>query len=80
MLVLTRKRNQSIFINGNICVTVVDIRGNHVRLGIEAPDSVPIVREELLNSTSRTGRARGSEATVPPAAGRGEHAPRFLNH
>ena len=47
MLVLSRKKNESIIINGNIRVTVVGIRGNHVRVGIEAPGSVPIVREEL---------------------------------
>jgi carbon storage regulator len=47
MLVLTRKLNESIIINDDIRITVVGIRGNHVRLGIEAPDSVPIFREEL---------------------------------
>jgi carbon storage regulator len=47
MLVLSRKLNESIIINGNIRVTVVGIRGNHVRVGIEAPTSVPIIREEL---------------------------------
>ncbi len=47
MLVLSRKPNESIIINGNIRVMVVGIRGNHVRLGIEAPESVSIFREEL---------------------------------
>jgi carbon storage regulator len=47
MLVLTRKLNESIIINDDVRITVVGIRGNHVRLGIEAPDSVPIFREEL---------------------------------
>lgn len=47
MLVLSRKLNESIIINGNIRVMVVGIRGNHVRLGIEAPGQVPIFREEL---------------------------------
>jgi carbon storage regulator len=69
MLVLTRKRNQSIVIDGNILVTVVDIHGNHIRLGITAPDSVPIVREELLNSKPRTCSASATEVAVRPAAG-----------
>lgn len=47
MLVLTRKLNESIVIDGNIRVTVVAIRGNHIRLGIEAPIEVPVLREEL---------------------------------
>lgn len=47
MLVLSRKLNESIIVNGNIRITVVGIRGNHVRVGIEAPGSVPIIREEL---------------------------------
>jgi carbon storage regulator len=49
MLVLSRKPNEAIIINGNIRVMVVGIRGNHVRLGIEAPDSVAIFREELCD-------------------------------
>jgi carbon storage regulator len=48
MLVLTRKLNESIIINDDIRITVVGIRGNHVRLGLEAPDSVAIFREELF--------------------------------
>lgn len=53
MLVLTRKLNEKIVINGNIVVTVVRIDKNQVRIGIEAPNSIPVYREELL-PTSRT--------------------------
>jgi carbon storage regulator len=49
MLVLSRKLNESIIIDGDIRITIVGIRGNHVRVGIEAPSSVPIVREELCD-------------------------------
>jgi carbon storage regulator len=49
MLVLSRKLNESIVIDGDIRITVVGIRGSHVRLGIEAPDSVAIFRAELCN-------------------------------
>jgi len=48
MLVLSRKLNESIVIGGGIRITVVGLRGNHVRLGIEAPGEVPVMREELL--------------------------------
>ena len=54
MLVLSRKLNESIILNSNIRITIVGIRGNHVRVGIEAPDSIPILREELLERTEFT--------------------------
>lgn len=47
MLVLTRKRQQRILINGNVVVTVLSIQGNKVRLGIEAPSGTPVHREEV---------------------------------
>ena len=48
MLVLSRKVGERIYINDNICITVVDIDRGKVRLGIEAPIDVPIFRKELL--------------------------------
>jgi carbon storage regulator len=48
MLVLTRKVSQQILIGSDITITVVRIEGNHVRLGIEAPAGVSILREELV--------------------------------
>ena len=54
MLVLTRKLNESIIVDGDIRITIVGIRGHHVRVGIEAPDSVPIIREELCDRAERT--------------------------
>jgi carbon storage regulator len=48
MLVLSRKLGEKIYINDNICITVVDIDRGKIRLGIEAPREVPIFRQELL--------------------------------
>jgi len=48
MLVLSRKLNEKIVINGNIVVTIVKIDRNQVRIGIEAPGEVPVYREEIL--------------------------------
>lgn len=48
MLVLSRKLNEKIVINGNIVVTVVKIDRNQVRIGIEAPGEIPVYREEIL--------------------------------
>jgi carbon storage regulator len=50
MLVLSRKLGEKIFINDNICITVVDIDRGKIRLGIEAPRNVPIFRKELLGA------------------------------
>jgi carbon storage regulator len=47
MLVLTRKIGEEIIINGEICVSVVRLRGNRVQIGIKAPAGVPIRRREL---------------------------------
>jgi len=48
MLVLTRKPNESIVIDGNIIVTVLEVRGDKIRLGIEAPRDVRVMRSELV--------------------------------
>ena len=48
MLVLSRKLGEKIYINDNICITVVDIDRGKIRLGIEAPRDIPIFRQELL--------------------------------
>ncbi len=53
MLVLSRKVNEQIIIGDDIRMTVVSIRGNQVRLGFEAPQSVPIFREELHQQDAR---------------------------
>ena len=50
MLVLSRKENEKIVINENITIVVVEIRGDKVRLGIEAPREVSVHREEVYNA------------------------------
>lgn len=53
MLVLSRQRDESIFIGDNIKVTIIDIRGDKVRLGIEAPASMPVHRQEVYEAIMR---------------------------
>ena len=48
MLVLARKVGQSIVISDNIEIVVIEVRGDQVRLGIEAPKTMPVHRKELL--------------------------------
>jgi carbon storage regulator len=50
MLVLSRKKNESVVINGNITVVVTEIRGDKVRLGIEAPKEIPVYRTEIYDA------------------------------
>lgn len=57
MLVLTRKENQRIFIGENICLTIVAIERDRIRIGIEAPREVPIWREELMPRDQKEKRA-----------------------
>ena len=53
MLVLSRQRDESIIIGDNIVVTVVDVRGDKVRLGIEAPREVSVYRREVYEAIQR---------------------------
>ena len=53
MLVLSRKKNVSIIINDDITIVVVEIRGDKVRLGVEAPKEVPVHRNEVYEAIRR---------------------------
>lgn len=66
MLVLSRKKNESIVINNDITVTVVEIRGDKVRLGIVAPKEVPVHRQEVFDAIH--GKSSDPGATPPVAA------------
>lgn len=52
MLVLGRLKGQAIVIGNDIRITVEDIRGDKVRIGIDAPKSIPVMREELLKQAA----------------------------
>ncbi|NQT11942.1 MAG: carbon storage regulator CsrA [Planctomycetes bacterium] len=54
MLVLSRKKNETIVIKDDITITVVDIRGDKVRLGIDAPKDVPVHRREVYDAIKRS--------------------------
>lgn len=53
MLVLSRQRDESIIIGDNVVVTVVDVRGDKVKLGIEAPHDIPVHRREVYEAIRR---------------------------
>lgn len=62
MLVLTRRANQSIMIGDDVVVTVLEVRGDQVRIGIQAPRSVAVHREEVFAELAQANRA----AARPP--------------
>lgn len=64
MLVLSRRSNESIVIGGEIVVTVLEIKGDQVRLGIRAPRSVTVHREEVHAEIQRENRSAASVRTV----------------
>lgn len=64
MLVLSRKKNESIIINDDITIVVVEIRGDKVRLGIEAPKEVPVHRNEVYEAIQRSQQAESASAPV----------------
>ncbi len=85
MLVLTRKLMEKLFIGDDICVTVVRLDGGQVRLGIDAPREVAVVRAELVPdrqfprthpiSTNKPNQAR-PDLTQSPCAARGSDSRR----
>jgi len=60
MLVLSRKEGEGIQIGSNVTVTVVEIRGNKIRLGINAPRDVPVHRDEVLRAIALIEEAQPS--------------------
>ena len=68
MLVLSRKKNESIVINNDITIVVVEIRGDKVRLGVEAPKEVPVHRREVYEAIHRQNSVPSGAPEVPPPA------------
>ena len=62
MLVLSRHRDESIMIGDDIVITVVDVRGDKVRLGIDAPTDIPVHRQEVYDAIQRERNSSNTDA------------------
>ncbi|MFW6216008.1 MAG: carbon storage regulator CsrA [Alkalispirochaetaceae bacterium] len=69
MLILARKINERIVIGDNVEVSVVDIKGDQVKIGIDAPTSVKVYRYEVFEAIQQENRAAASSATDLPDLG-----------
>ena len=78
MLVLTRRAGQSIVIGGDIVVTVLEVKGDQIRLGITAPRDVQVHRDEIYAALSEANRGSVVNGPVAPGipAPRAPRAPR----
>lgn len=63
MLVLSRHRDESIMIGDDIVITVVDVRGDKVRLGIDAPTDIPVHRQEVYDAIQRERQQKSAVDT-----------------
>ena len=71
MLVLSRKKNESIVINNDITIVVVEIRGDKVRLGVEAPKEVPVHRREVYDAIKRNAAMQHDSPAAETGSGAG---------
>lgn len=69
MLVLSRQRDESIMIGEDVVVTIVDVRGDRVRLGIDAPTEIPVHRREVYEAIHRENKraAAAQPEDIDPA-------------
>ncbi|MFV1966971.1 MAG: carbon storage regulator CsrA [Pirellulaceae bacterium] len=72
MLVLSRKKNESIVINNDITIVVVEIRGDKVRLGVEAPKEIPVHRREVYEAIKRSEQLAEREGSASEAEATGD--------
>lgn len=64
MLVLSRHKNETIMIGDDVTITIVDIRGDKVRLGIEAPQMIPVHRKEVYDAIKRAASYNDSPVEI----------------
>ena len=61
MLILTRRINESLVIGDDVTVTILGVKGNHIRIGVDAPRDVSVHREELAHKDDKTPTSRADK-------------------
>ncbi len=64
MLALSRKKDEALIINNNIEITVLEVKGDHVKLGITAPKSVPVYRKEVYLQIQESNKESASASAM----------------
>ncbi|MCR5627517.1 MAG: carbon storage regulator CsrA [Lachnospiraceae bacterium] len=64
MLTLSRKKNESLVINNNIEITILDIKGDQIKVGISAPREVPVYRKEIYLEIQEANKSSATEESV----------------
>jgi carbon storage regulator len=67
MLILSRKSNEKIMIGDDISVSIIEVRGDQVRLGVEAPRSIKVYRQEVFDAIKAENRAAAESRPLLPA-------------
>lgn len=69
MLALSRKKDESIIINNNIEVTIIEVKGDQVKIGITAPKSVPVYRKEVYVQIQESNKEAANSASLEALKG-----------
>ncbi len=65
MLILSRRKDESIVIGDNITISVVDIKGDQIKLGISAPGNIKVFRQEVYKAIQDENKAAAAVSTIP---------------
>jgi len=69
MLILSRKTNEKIMIGDDISISIIEIRGDQVRIGVDAPKSVKVFRQEVFDAIKAENKAAVQSAAILPVLG-----------
>ena len=72
MLILSRKTNEKIMIGDDISISIIEIRGDQVRIGVEAPKKVKVFRQEVFDAIKAENEAAAQSAAKLPAVDLGK--------
>ena len=67
MLILSRKINEKIMIGDDISISIIEIKGEQVRIGVDAPKAIKVFRQEVFDAIKAENRAAAESATILPA-------------